>query len=72
MSGFGEREQAPIGVDPASLVGQFRRFGEFGPAYEILRVVDGETVYVHVYTNGDEVNYPIIEALSDPIAETVP
>ena len=70
--GFAEAAQSPFTADPKSLVGQFRRFGEFGPAYEVLRVVDENTVFIHVYTNDEELNYPIREVLSDPLTETIP
>lgn len=70
--GFGEQEQGPLARDVKSLVGQCRRFGAYGPAYEILRVVDEQTVFIHVFTNEEELNYPVREALADPIAETIP
>ena len=71
-TGFGEERQAELVHDPKELVGQFRRFGEFGPAYEVLRIVDAKTAFIHVYTNGEELNYSIAEILSDPVTETIP
>jgi hypothetical protein len=54
------------------LVGQFRRFGEVGPAYEILRIESKDTAWIRVVYSEEELAYPITEILADPIAETIP
>ena len=68
-----EEAQAPFVSDPASvLVGQFRRFGEEGPAYEVLRIVGGDQAWISVVYSQEELAYPIEHVLADPVAETIP
>jgi hypothetical protein len=55
------------------LVGQFRTFGSFGPAYEVLGISPQnkngkQTVHIKVLTSGEEVDYPVEQALADPEA----
>jgi hypothetical protein len=71
--GFEEGSQSKYGADdPRSLIGQFRRFGEAGPAYEIMRIVDKDQAWICVVYSEEELAYPIAEILQDPIAETIP
>ena len=63
---------APRALAPDSIVGEFRRFGDAGPAYEIIRIVSATEAFIRVFYSGEELNYPISEILTDPIAETVP
>lgn len=53
------------------IVGQFRRFGQFGPVYEVvgMGVIDplGEQwVKLRLVENGEEVDYKLDDALQDP------
>jgi len=68
---------APASIDtrslplPASLVGTWRRFGLFGPVYEIISVGDklenGDNLMrVHVVESGEELDYRFADILDDP------
>ena len=70
--GFEDRQSAYLSDDPHKLVGQFRRFGEAGPAYEILRIESKDTAWIRVVYSEEELAYPITEIVVDPIAETIP
>lgn len=71
--GFEDGKQAAYGSsDRSDLAGQFRRFSESGPAYEVLRIVDRETAWIRVVYSGEELAYPIADLLQDPTAMTVP
>ena len=52
----------------SELVGTFRSFGEYGPAYQAVSAVNGQKVRVVVQT-GEELDYPIEQALSDPLTK---
>ena len=54
------------------LVGEFRRFGEVGPAYEIVRIDSKDKAWIRVICSDEELAYPIADVLADPIAETIP
>ncbi len=54
------------------LVGEFKRFGEDGPAYEILRIEDDREATIRVFTSGEELRYPIVEILNHPDAVCLP
>lgn len=70
--GFAE-EQQPFDDRPASLmVGQFRRLGHAGPAYEIMEVDEDGTVHVEVVHSAERLIYPMAEVAADPIADTLP
>jgi hypothetical protein len=70
--GFGESEQVQLAQDNTGLVGQFRRFGDDGPAYEIVRITNEREAFIRVVYSGEELNYRISEILMHPIAETIP
>ena len=60
-------------ASPASLIGSFRRFGAFGPAYEITGVAGedrqkGVLLDIRVLDSGEELAYPYQKALDDPEA----
>jgi hypothetical protein len=69
--GFEEMHAAYLS-DPHKLVGQFRRFGEAGPAYEILRIDSKVDAWIRVVHSEEELAYPIAEIVADPTAETIP
>ncbi|MFZ4763391.1 MAG: DUF5397 family protein [Roseimicrobium sp.] len=50
----------------ADLVGTFRTFGEYGPAYQVVSTVNGQKVHVVVVETGEELDYPAEQALRDP------
>lgn len=56
-----------------SLVGTFRTFGRAGPVYEILQVNEPATgphvaVKIRVVESGEQLDYPLSDALDDPLA----
>ncbi len=53
----------------AELVGKFRNFGEFGPTYQVVRAVNGQKVHLVVLHTGEELDYPLEQALRDPEAK---
>jgi hypothetical protein len=71
-TGFGEERQKELVHDPKELVGQFRRFGPDGPAYQIVRLSTEREAFIHVVYSGEELDYPITEIMTHPIAETIP
>ncbi|MCC3244044.1 DUF5397 domain-containing protein [Methylocystis sp. WRRC1] len=57
--------------DPGELVGTFRRFGSFGPAYEIIGVGAEEPLgdrwmKVRVVESGEVLDYKFSDILDDP------
>jgi hypothetical protein len=58
-------------VEPQSLIGTWRRFGAYGPVYEILSegqpLPEGEPVMrVRVIESGEELKYRLTKILDDP------
>lgn len=61
-------------VDMGVLVGTFRRFGLFGPAYEVLATGtvgrSGEPrMRVRLLASGEELDYPVEHVVADPIED---
>lgn len=50
------------------LVGTFRTFGAYGPVYQVVRKVNGQKVHVMVVQTGEELDYQVEQALTDPEA----
>ena len=59
-------------TDPDYLIGEVRRFGEAGPAYEVVAIVNDKTVRVRVFATGEEVEVSMMEVCRHPLAETIP
>ena len=59
-------------TESASLVGQYRRFSEYGPAYEVLELAENDEALIEVVYSGERVTVAIAEIMADPIAETIP
>ncbi len=61
---------SPTSLSPSSLVGAFRRFGPYGPVYEVIG--DGKSgapealMRIPVLETGEETDYPLSDILSDP------
>jgi Family of unknown function (DUF5397) len=53
----------------ADLVGSFRSFGDYGPVYQVVSTVNGKIVHVRVVQTGEELDYPVDQALEDPVAK---
>jgi hypothetical protein len=73
MQGRGfEDAQAACLADPRNLIGQVRRFGDEGPAYEILALDENGRLVTEVIDTGERVICEVKEVLEDPMAETIP
>jgi hypothetical protein len=71
--GFEEKQQASYQMDdPQKLVGQIRRLGPDGPAYEIISVDGAGNVLIEVIYSEERVMFSMQEILEDPMAETIP
>ena len=70
--GLSEDQTAYDAEGYKQLVGQVRRWGPAGPAYEVMSVSDDGTAICEVIYSGEKVSCPVSEVLMDPIAETIP
>ena len=57
-----------------ALIGTCRRFGEYGPVYEITGIAShnasGEQmVRIHVFDSGEDADYKLADAIDDPAAD---
>jgi hypothetical protein len=68
MTGFQEGPTAYV-ANPHGLVGQRRRVGGIGQVYKIGSLHDDKNVLIHTEHTGQDVTYPIAEALLDPLAD---
>lgn len=55
------------------LLGQFRQFGEFGPAYKICSAIrklddDDWLILIQIAETGEEIEYKFSKAQNDPLA----
>jgi Family of unknown function (DUF5397) len=71
-SGFQEAQAQFQHAEPAAFVGQVRRFGPHGPAYEVTAVRRTGDVAITIIESGEQLDYALTAFLADPIAETVP
>ncbi|HAS51523.1 MAG TPA: hypothetical protein DCS21_07195 [Gammaproteobacteria bacterium] len=58
-------------IQPRNLIGTWRRFGQFGPVYEIIaegkKLPEGdETLRIRVIESGEELEYKLTDILDDP------
>jgi hypothetical protein len=68
----GKRDVPPMNARAQTaddLVGTFRTFGSEGPAYEVTATAGPIKVHVRVLESGEELDYPVERALTDPEAE---
>ena len=70
--GFEEAQADYAGLSDTTYVGQVRRFGNSGPAYEVVAVVSTDEVEIVVLHSGERLVYTVAELLADPRAETIP
>ena len=70
-TGFAEEKGADY-IAPNDLVGQFRRLGPDGPAYEIIGLEEGGKVKIEIVHSGEKISHSVAEVLNDPMAETIP
>jgi hypothetical protein len=59
-------------VEPQALIGTWRRFGVYGPVYEIIGEVMGfleegvQRMRIRVVETGEELDYKLSDILDDP------
>jgi Family of unknown function (DUF5397) len=70
--GFQEAQAQFQHADVVNFVGQVRRFGQHGPAYEVTAVRRTGDVAITVIQSGEQLDYALTAFLADPIAEIVP
>lgn len=70
--GFEEKQTAYAGGDPHGLVGTCHRIGNYGPAYEALKIIDDLKALVVLLETGEEVEYPIEDIQTDPHPDDEP
>jgi Family of unknown function (DUF5397) len=70
--GFQEAQAQFITAPSGSFVGQVRRFGDHGPAYEVVGLAPANQVSITVIESGECLTYPITALMADPMAETIP
>ena len=66
MAGFEEAQERYAPPTHESLVGSYRRIGHFGPAYEVVRVLNAREALITLLETGEQVEYPIVGILTDP------
>ena len=68
MSGVRE-EATEFRLDGSAFEGlaRYRRFGEYGPVYEVLGV-EGEDAFVELVESGEKARVPLTGVLEDPLA----
>ncbi len=59
-------------LNPANLINTYRRFGPFGPAYQIIDIsrylTNGEVLMnIHVLESNEDLEYPVSSILNDPL-----
>ena len=70
--GFREAQAKYGFAEQRAFIGDVRRFGPFGPAYEVVDVKANGDVRIVVVETGERLDYAQAEYLADPVAETVP
>ena len=53
-------------------VGEVRRFGPMGPAYEVVDTTATGDLMITVVESGEQLDYALTDFLADPVAITVP
>jgi hypothetical protein len=72
MQGFQEAQSAFLTHGDTSYVGQVRRFGPHGPAYEVVSILQNGDLGIEVIQSSERLTYPLVDFLADPVAVTVP
>ena len=70
--GFEEAHAKFQSQDARDFIGDVRRFGQYGPAYEVIDVKSSGDLVITVIESGERLDYALAEFLADPVAETVP
>jgi hypothetical protein len=69
--GFHEAQAAFL-AGASDFVGQVRRFGPAGPAYEVMGMAGQDMVEIEVIATGERLDYAVEDLVLDPLAETIP
>jgi hypothetical protein len=72
IRGFEEAQSSFVPADTRQFIGEVRRFGPFGPAYEVVDTAPEREMTIIVIETGEKLQYPLADLLADPMAETVP
>ena len=70
--GFEEAQAKYRPQDGRALIGDVRRFGAAGPAYEVTDVTPSGDLMITVIESGERLDYALADVLADPVAATVP
>ena len=70
--GFEEARSRYESAPPEIRIGQFRRFGSSGPAYEVIGLSSGLQATIRVIGSGEKMDYSIERVKADPLAVTIP
>jgi len=57
-----------IAIAVGELAGTIHSVGADGPVYQVVRSIDGETLRILVVETGETLDYPMAQALEDPLA----
>ena len=70
--GFHEAQSSYETRNARTYVGEVRRFGAMGPAYDVVDTTAGGDLMITVVESGECLDYAIADFLADPVAVTVP
>lgn len=59
---------------PEYLINTYRRFGRFGPAYQVTGIIrhleSGDTLMkIHIFESNQDIEYPFSSIINDPSEE---
>jgi hypothetical protein len=73
LPGFAEAKQSAYVIGPTqTLIGQFRRLGSAGPAYEVMSVSEDGQVVIEIVHSNERLTEALPDVLADPVADTLP
>jgi len=70
--GFRETQASYGFAETQVCIGDVRRFGPYGPAYEVIDITANGDLRIAVIETGECLDYAQAEFLADPVAITVP
>ncbi|MFM9940018.1 MAG: DUF5397 family protein [Hyphomicrobiaceae bacterium] len=72
MPGFEEAQATYLQDSGKPFIGEVRRFGVDGPAYEVMGFTALGDAEIQVIETGERLDYALADVMADPLAETVP
>ena len=68
MAEFDHIERSPVSAQEhlVANLGALRRMGESGPMYEVLDIIDRDTIEIRVIGSDERALYPVACFLADP------